>query len=85
MSIINQTFAALALQLIKYNSRLEDGDPNNIILPVDAKEMNHTLEEMSRLVQCLRWLFFYLLDRHRNDPAIEKAFEANWKFETQLV
>lgn len=83
MGVVNQTFASIALQLIHHNSSLEPGDPEMLLLPVGAKTMNNTIEEMSKFIHSVRLLLWMLQDRFREDPAIRLAREVFYDYEPQ--
>lgn len=84
MSVVNQTFASVALKLIDHNSYLEPSDPNNIELPVGAKTMNDTIEEMSKFIHSVRILLFMLQDKFGDDPAIKLAYETFTNYQAQM-
>ena len=84
MSVVNQTFASVALQLISHNSCLDPKDPDNMTLPVGAKEMQETLCELSKFIHAMRTLLFMLYDKHRDDPAVKLADETFSKYDAQM-
>ena len=84
MSVVNQTFANLALTLIDHNSGLDPNDIDNMTLPVGAKKMNSTIEDLSKFIQHTRLLLFMLLEKHSNDPAVKLASETFWEYDTQM-
>ena len=84
MSVVNQTFASIALQLIHHNSYLEPTDPDNMVLPVGAKTMNETIEEMAKFIHSVRSLLFVLQTKHRDEPAIKLANETFFKYQPQM-
>ena len=84
MSVVNQTFASLALQVISHNSSLDDEDPDVMYLPVGAKEMRDTLEELSKFIHSVRHLLFFLYDNYRDDVAVKMADEIFSEFDPQM-
>ena len=84
MSVVNQTFASLALQVISHNSSLDDEDPDVMYLPVGAKEMRDTLEELSKFIHSVRHLLFFLYDKYRDDVAVKMADEIFSDFDPQM-
>ena len=84
MGVVNQTFASIALQLIHHNSLLDPTDPDNMVLPVGAKTMNETIEEMSKFIHSIRLLLWTLQDRYRDDPAIKLAREVFYNYQPQM-
>lgn len=84
MGVVNQTFASIALQLIHHNSCLEPGDPDILSLPVGARTMNNTIEEMSKFIHSVRLLLWMLQDKFREDPAIKLAREVFYDYEPQM-
>lgn len=84
MSVVNQTFASLALQVISHNSSLDDEDPDVMYLPVGAKEMRDTLEELSKFIHSVRHLLFFLYDKYRDDVAVKMADEIFSEFDPQM-
>lgn len=86
MSVVNQTFASVALQLISHNSNLEPDDPNNMVLPVGADQMREALEELSKFIHCTSRLLWLLHEKHNDDPAIKLANEvfAKYDYDVQM-
>ena len=60
MGVVSHVFAGVALELIDHNSNLEPEDVNNMVLPVGAKTMNNTIEELSKFIASVRHLFVLL-------------------------
>ena len=84
MGVVNQTFASIALQLIHHNSLLDPTDPDNMVLPVGAKTMNDTIEEMSKFIHSVRMLLFMLQERYAEDPAVKLASETFYNYQPQM-
>lgn len=84
MGVVNQTFASIALQLIAHNSLLDPTDPDNMVLPVGAKVMNDTIEEMSKFIHSVRLLLWILQTKFNDDPAIKLAGEVFYKYQPQM-
>ena len=84
MSVVNQTFASIALQLIHHNSNLDPTDAENMTLPVGAKKMNDTIEDMARFIQSVRTLLWILQDKHKDDPAIKMTDQAFYDYQPQM-
>ena len=84
MSVVNQTFASMALQVISHNSSLDDEDPDVMYLPVGAKEMRDTLEELSKFIHSVRHLLFFLYDKYRDDVAVKMADEIFSEYDPQM-
>lgn len=84
MSVVNQTFASVALQLIKHNSCLDPEDPDCMTLPVGAGEMQDALTELSKFIHSMRTLLFMLYDKHHDDPAVKLADETFSKYDAQM-
>ena len=84
MGVVNQTFASIALQLIAHNSLLDPTDPDNMVLPVGAKTMNDTIEEMSKFIHSVRLLLWILQEKFQDDPAIKLAGEVFYKYQPQM-
>ena len=84
MGVVNQTFASIALQLIHHNSLLDANDPDNMALPVPAKTMNETIEEMAKFIHSVRSLLWMLQEKFNDDPAIKLAGEAFYDYKPQL-
>ena len=84
MSVVNQTFASLALQLISHNSCLESEDPNNMTLPVGAEEMQETLCQLSKFIHAVRVLLFMLYEKYSDDPAVKLADETFSKYDAKM-
>lgn len=84
MGVVNQTFASIALQLISHNDGLDPNDPNNMILPVGAKKMNNTIDELSKFIQSNRLLLWMLFEKFQNDAAIKLARDTFWEYDSQM-
>lgn len=84
MGVVNQTFASIALQLIAHNSLLDPTDPDNMVLPVGAKVMNDTIEEMSKFIHSVRLLLWILQEKFQDDPAVKLAGEVFYKYQPQM-
>ena len=84
MGVVNQTFASIALQLIAHNSLLDPTDPDNMVLPVGAKTMNDTIEEMSKFIHSVRLLLWILQEKFQDDPAIKLAGEVFYNYQPQM-
>lgn len=84
MSVVNQTFASIALQLIHHNSNLDPNDADNMTLPVGAKKMNDTIEDMARFIQSVRTLLWMLQNKYRDDPAIKMTDQAFYDYQPQM-
>ena len=84
MSVVNQTFASIALQLIAHNSLLDPNDPDNMALPVGAKIMNDTIEDMSKFIHSVRVLLWVIQDKFQDDPAIKMADEVFYEYQPQM-
>lgn len=84
MGVVNQTFASIALQLIQHNSELDPEDPDNMVLPVGARTMNDTIDEMSKFINSVRYLFFVLNEKFNDDAAIRLTREVFMKYEPQM-
>lgn len=84
MGVVNQTFASIALQLIDHNSGLEYGDSDSLTLPVGAKTMNETIEEMSKFIHSVKLLLWMVNEKFDDDPAIKLVREAFWEYEPQF-
>lgn len=84
MGVVNQTFASIALQLISHNAGLDPDDPDNMILPVGAKKMNSTIEELSKFIQSNRILLWMLFEKYQDDAAIKLARDTFWEYDSQM-
>ena len=84
VSVVSQVFAGVALTLIDHNSSLEPSDPDNMILPVGAKTMNSTIDELSKFITSSRELFLFLIGKNLDDPAIELVRRTFFKYEAQM-
>jgi hypothetical protein len=84
MGVVSQVFAGVALELIDHNSSLDPEDNDNMVLPVGAKTMNNTIEELSKFITSVRHLFVLFIDKNINDPAIEMVRRAFYKYEAQM-
>lgn len=84
MGVVNQTFASIALQLIHHNSNLNPTDPDNMVLPVGAKTMNDTIEEMSKFIHSVRLLLWILQNKFNDDPAVKLASETFYNYQPQM-
>ena len=84
MGVVSQVFAGVALELIDHNSNLEPEDVNNMVLPVGAKTMNNTIEQLSKLINAVQPLFVLFIDKEIKDPALEMARQAFYKYEAQM-
>lgn len=84
MGVVNQTFASIALQLIDHNSGLEPGDPDSLTLPVGAKTMNETIEEMSKFIHSVKLLLWMVNEKFDDDPAVKLVRDAFWDYEPQF-
>jgi len=84
MGVVSQVFAGVALELIDHNSNLEPEDVNNMVLPVGAKTMSSTIEELSKFIAAVRYLFVLFIDKNINHPAIDMVRRAFYKYEAQM-
>ena len=84
MGVVNHTFASIALQLIAHNSLLDPNDPDKMVLPVGAKTMNDTIEEMSKFIHSVRTLLWVIQEKFQYDPAIKLAGEAFYEYQPQM-
>lgn len=84
MGVVSQVFAGIALELIEHNSGLDPEDVENMVLPVGAKTMNNTIEQLSKLVNAVQPLFVLFIDKEIKDPALEMARQAFYKYEAQM-
>lgn len=84
MGVVNQTFASIALQLIHHNSSLEPGDPDSIHLPVGAKTMGETIEDLSKFIHSVRHLLWVLQEKFADDKALYLADQVFFDYEPQL-
>ena len=84
MGVVSQVFAGVALELIDHNSSLDPEDCDNMVLPVGAKTMNDTIEEMSKFIHSVRLLLWILQTKFNDDPAIKLAGEVFYKYQPQM-
>lgn len=84
MGVVNQTFASIALQLIHHNSGLEPGDPDSLHLPVGAKTMGETIEDLSKFIHSVRTLLWVLQEQFADDKALGLADQVFFEYEPQL-
>lgn len=84
MSVVNQTFASIALTLIDHNGGLDPEDANNMSLPVGAKKMKGTIEDLSKFLLSTRVLLWMLFDRFQDDPAVRLACETFYEYDTRM-
>ena len=84
MGVVSQVFAGVALELIDHNSSLDPEDCDNMVLPVGAKTMNSTIEELSKFITSVRTLFVLFIDKNINHPAIDMVRRAFYKYEAQM-
>lgn len=84
MSVVNQTFASIALTLIDHNAGLDPNDNDNMILPVGAKKMKGTIEDLSKFIKSTRVLLWLLLERFQDDAAVKLASETFWEYDNQM-
>ena len=84
MGVVSQVFAGVALELIDHNSDLEPEDADNMVLPVGAKTMSSTIEELSKFIAAVRYLFVLFIDKNIDHPAIEMVRRAFYKYEAQM-
>ena len=84
MGVVSQVFAGVALELIDHNSNLDPEDVNNMVLPVGAKTMNNTIEELSKFIASVRHLFVLFIDKNIDHPAIDMVRRAFYKYEAQM-
>lgn len=68
MGVVSQVFAGVALELIDHNSNLEPEDADNMVLPVGAKTMSSTIEELSKFIASVRYLFVLFIDKKHRPP-----------------
>ena len=84
MSVVNQTFASLALTLIDHNAYLDPEDSDNMILPVGAKQMKVTIEDLSKFIKSTRLLLWMLFDKFEEDAAVKLASETFFEYDNQF-
>ena len=84
MSVVNQTFASLALTLIDHNAYLDPEDSDNMILPVGAKQMKVTIEDLSKFIKSTRLLLWMLFDKFEDDAAVKLASETFFEYDNQF-
>ena len=84
MGVVSQVFAGIALELIEHNSGLDPEDVENMVLPVGAKTMNNTIEQLSKLINAVQPLFVLFIDKEIKDPALEMVRQAFYKYEAQM-
>ena len=84
MGVVSQVFAGVALELIDHNSILEPDDADIMVLPVGAKTMSSTIEELSKFISAVRLLFVLFIDKNLNHPAIDMVRKAFYKYEAQM-
>ena len=84
MSVVNQTFASIALTLIDHNSGLDPEDNDNMILPVGAKKMKETIEDLSKFIKSTHRLLWVLLEKFENDSAVKLARDTFWEYDNQM-
>ena len=84
MGVVSQVFAGVALELIDHNSNLEPEDVNNMVLPVGAKTMSSTIEDLSKFIAAVRYLFVLFIDKNIDHPAIDMVRRAFYKYEAQM-
>ena len=84
MGVVSQVFAGLALDLIDHNSDLDPEDIDNMILPVGARTMRSTIEELSKFISSVRGLFQLFIDKNLKHPAIEMVQKAFSEYEAQM-
>ena len=84
MGVVSQVFAGVALELIDHNSNLAPEDCDNMVLPVGAKTMSSTIDELSKFIAAVRYLFVLFIDKNINHPAIDMVRRAFYKYEAQM-
>ena len=84
MGVVSQVFAGVALELIDHNSNLDPEDCDNMVLPVGAKTMSSTIEELSKFISAVRYLFVLFIDKNIDHPAIDMVRRAFYKYEAQM-
>lgn len=84
MGVVSQVFAGIALTLIDHNSNYDPDDAENMELPVGAKTMNNTIDDLSKFIDSTRSLFLFLIDKYDNDPAIRMVQETFYKYEAHM-
>ena len=84
MGVVSQVFAGVALELIDHNSILDPEDCDNMVLPVGAKTMSSTIDELSKFIAAVRYLFVLFIDKNIDHPAIDMVRRAFYKYEAQM-
>jgi len=84
MSVVNQTFASIALTLIDHNAGLDPNDNDNMILPVGAKKMKGTIEDLSKFIKSTRVLLWMLFEKFQDDSAVKLARDTFWEYDNQM-
>lgn len=84
MGVVSQVFAGVALNLIDHNSSLSPEDPKNLILPVGAKTMASTLDDLSKFIESTRFLFLGLVEKYDGHPAFEMAQRTFYEYEAHM-
>ena len=84
MGVVSQVFAGVALELIDHNSNLDPEDCDNMVLPVGAKTMSSTIDELSKFIAAVRYLFVLFIDKNIDHPAIDMVRRAFYKYEAQM-
>ena len=84
MGVVSQVFAGVALELIDHNSNLDPEDSENMVLPVGAKTMSSTIDELSKFIASVRYLFVLFIDKNIDHPAIDMVRRAFYKYEAQM-
>jgi hypothetical protein len=84
MGVVSQVFAGVALELIDHNSNLDPEDCDNMVLPVGAKTMSSTIDEFSKFIAAVRYLFVLFIDKNIDHPAIDMVRRAFYKYEAQM-
>lgn len=84
VGVVSQVFAGVALTLIDHNSNFDRNDPDNMVLPVGARTMNNTIEDLSKFIESTRSLFMFLIEKYDDSPAIDMTKRAFYKYEPQM-
>jgi len=84
MGVVSQVFAGVALELIDHNSILDPEDCDNMVLPVGARTMSSTIDELSKFIAAVRYLFVLFIDKNIDHPAIDMVRRAFYKYEAQM-
>ena len=84
IGVVSQVFAGVALDLIDHNSDLDPEDLENMVLPVGAKTMRSTIEELSKFITSVRTLFVVFIDKNINHPAIDMVHRAFYNYEAHM-